>query len=239
MPPKNSSGSLAETTAEKIIRLIKENNLSPGDKLATEYEPSERLSVGRSTIREAFKLLSARNILDIRQGAGTFISPKRGIPNDPLGLTFLSDDSSLALDLLDVRLIFEPEMAVLAAINATREQCLAIDAQCAAVEKTIAANEDYSKEDIRLHQLIAEASGNKVIGNLAPIIHSSVEKSIIVTTNALMESTLVYHRKIVEAIKSGDIQSARYAMITHLNINREYIVQKNKMKQAEEENADE
>lgn len=228
-PEKKDTRSLAEIASEKIIQFIKENKLQPGDKLATEFELAERLNVGRSTVREAFKILASRNILEIKQGAGTFISPKRGIPNDPLGLTFIEDNTSLALDLLNVRLIFEPEMAVLATINATREQCKEIDAQCKKVEDVILANKDHREEDIQLHQLIATASGNKVISNLIPIIHSSVGKSIEVTTNTLRENARIYHRKIVEAIKSGDAQGARYAMIMHLNANREYIIEKNKI----------
>jgi len=228
MQKKKDSLSLTETVSEQIIQYIRQNKLVPGDKLPTEYELAENLGVGRSTIRETFKILASRNILDIKQGAGTFVSPKRGIPTDPLGLTFIDDDTSLALDLVNVRLIFEPEMAALAAINATQEQCKEIEERCKKTEEIIQKGGLYREEDIALHQAIAAASGNKVILNLVPIIHSSVEKSIAVTLDALKENTLIYHRKIVDAIKSGDIQGARYAMIMHLNINRDYIIKKQK-----------
>lgn len=223
---KKDARPLAEIAADEIIQIIKDKKMQPGDKLATEYELAEQLNVGRSSIREAFKLLTSRNILEIRQGAGTFISAKRGIPDDPLGLTFLYDDESLALDLLDVRLIFEPAIAALAAMNATKEQCRKLDEQCTKVENIIFSNEDHGRADIEFHRLIAEASGNKVVGNLVPIIHSSVEKSIDVTTNSLTRQAIIDHRKIVDAIKAGDPQGARYSMITHLNINREYIINK-------------
>ena len=228
MLEKKDSKSLSEIAAEQIIEFIKDNKMLPGDRLATEYELAEKLNVGRSTVREAFKTLASRNILEIRHGAGTFISSKRGIPNDPLGLTFIYDNNRLALDLLDVRLLFEPEMAALAAIHATRVQCKEIDNQMHIVEDLINKDLDHSEADMKFHYLIAEASGNVVIRNLIPIIHSSIEKSIKVTNNSLRENAKIYHRKIVEAIKSGDIQGSRFSMMTHLNANREYIIQKHK-----------
>ena len=64
---------------------------------------ARELGVGRSTLREAIKRLVARNILTARQGAGTFVSEKNGVPEDPLGLTFMMEEGSenLALDLQD------------------------------------------------------------------------------------------------------------------------------------------
>ena len=63
--------SLPQKISEDIIELILEENLQPGDKLPNETILSERLNAGRSSVREAMKLLASRNIVTIRQSSGT------------------------------------------------------------------------------------------------------------------------------------------------------------------------
>ena len=82
--------SRTEEAANHIIEYITSNRMQPGDRMPTEPELLEQLSVSRTTLREAVKTLSARNILEIRQGSGTYISKRCGVPDDPLGLTFIS-----------------------------------------------------------------------------------------------------------------------------------------------------
>lgn len=174
MVKKNNQLSLVDVTANKIIEYIKKNNLKPDDKLPTEQESIKIFKVSRSTLREAIKLLVSRNILTTVQGSGVFISRKRGIPTDPLGLMFMMNDPSLFLDLINTRLILEPPTAALACQNATDEQLVEIKKACLAAEEKIQSNQPYLDEDIQLHYLIAAASGNQIIKNLVPIIHTSV-----------------------------------------------------------------
>lgn len=182
MDEKKETGKLLTRAVEKkIIKIIKENYMQPGDKLKNEYELAELLNVSRGTIREAIKSLISRNILEVRQGAGTFVSNKNGVPEDPLGLTFISDikeDKKVALDLLDIRLMLEPEIAALAAVKGTTKQIKTMLEQCKIVEELIKKGEDYREADILFHKRIAQCSGNRVIENLIPIINSSVSLTI-------------------------------------------------------------
>ena len=221
----NSNGTaLPDTVAARIIRHIQEHRLMPGDKLPTEQELIEMFQVSRSTLREAFKTLVSRNILETRQGSGTYVSPKRGIPTDPLGLTFLQTESPLALDLLEIRLILEPELAALAAARATTCQLARIEAACTATEQDIHANRPHDYNDLTLHREIAAASGNKIAPNLIDIIYSSIKQNINITYGSLRAHTLIYHRRMVDSIKNRDPQGARYAVIVHLSENRRYIM---------------
>ena len=70
--------SLPQKISEDIISLILEENLQPGDKLPNESILSKRLDAGRSSIREAMKLLASRNIVSIRQGSGTYVASSPG-----------------------------------------------------------------------------------------------------------------------------------------------------------------
>ena len=70
---------LPQKISDDIVALILEENLKPGDKLPNETILSQRLDVGRSSLREAMKLLASRNIVTVRQGSGTYIAASPGM----------------------------------------------------------------------------------------------------------------------------------------------------------------
>ena len=113
--------SLPQKISEDIIALILEENLQPGDKLPNETILSERLNAGRSSVREAMKLLASRNIVTIRQGSGTYIASSPGMVDDPLGFTFIGNKQKLINDLLEVRFLLEPPIAAMAATRADKK----------------------------------------------------------------------------------------------------------------------
>ena len=67
--------------------------------------------VGRSTVREAVKGLVTRGVLEVRRGDGTYVISTSYMENDVLGFGNVEDRYRLALDLFDVRLMIEPEIA--------------------------------------------------------------------------------------------------------------------------------
>jgi GntR family transcriptional regulator, transcriptional repressor for pyruvate dehydrogenase complex len=214
---------LSAAVEEQIIAMIQAKGLKPGDRLENEYELAKQLRVGRGTVREAIKGLVSRNILVVRQGSGTFVSPRQGVPSDPLGLVFAKKDKRLALDLLEVRLIVEPEIASLAAVRATDEDIQRIEFQCSKVEKLIKEKKPYHQQDVLFHQYIAQGSQNQVVKTLVPVIYSSTSLNIDLTHNELLENTIRFHRQLVDTIREHDPQGARYAMICHLSENRKTI----------------
>ncbi len=119
---------LAQAAAEDIIEMIRTNHMKPGDRLENEYELAKKLNVGRSTVREAVKA-SKQKYTDDKRGAGTFISQNEGVAVDPLGISLMGKDEEIALELLDVRMILEPESAALAAIHADKNEIAEISRQ--------------------------------------------------------------------------------------------------------------
>ena len=111
----NRTSSLAEQVADQINQVIIDQNINAGEKLPNEFELAAHLNVGRGTIREAVKLLVARNCLEIRRGKGTFVVEKPGQIEDPLGFAYVKDKITLAVDLMELRLQLEPWVAQLAA----------------------------------------------------------------------------------------------------------------------------
>jgi len=66
--------SLADTLAQRLQRRIAAGKFRTGERLPTESELMRMFGVGRSTVREAVRMLSDRGFLNVRQGAGTFVA---------------------------------------------------------------------------------------------------------------------------------------------------------------------
>lgn len=218
--------SRADVAAARIIDLIRAENLHPGDKLPNEQDLAVLLDVGRSTLREAIKRLITRNILVVRQGSGTYVSTQMGVPEDPLGLTFIEKGPKLAKDLVELRLMIEPEMAGSAAEHITDEQKKELTIRCNNLEQKLSAGESYINDDALFHCYIAECAHNSVLQNLMPTIITAVSISIKESGDGFRTRANYEHRCILDAICRNDSIGARYAMITHLNVTRDYFAQR-------------
>lgn len=214
---------LAEQVEEQIFRYILDTSIDLGQKLPNEFELGEMFHAGRSTIREAIKSLASKGIVEVRRGSGTYVISTVPIEADPLGLRALPDKTALALDLVNVRLMLEPGIAELAAINATEEDIAELNRLCDSVETKIQHGERYIEDDIALHTAIAASSKNRVTEQLIPIIDTAVMMFVNVTHQKLVDETILTHRMVVDAIANHDTIGARSAMTMHLNFNRDLI----------------
>ncbi len=214
---------LAEQVQEQLYQYIMTLPDAVGSKLPNEFELGKRFGVGRSTIREAVKLLSSRGILEVKRGSGTYVVRLTPIDQDPLGLQQIKNKVKLAMDLADVRLLLEPGIAELAAIHATQEELILLGRLCREVEQKIEAKEDHTEADIAFHTAIARCSGNTVVEQLMPMIDTAVMTFVQVTHKQLIQETIKTHRAILDAITERDVIGARTAMEMHLIFNRNKI----------------
>lgn len=212
--------SRSETIIDDILEYIVKNKLKADDKLPNEFELAEILGVGRSTVREGVKALISRNILEIRRGDGTYVSPKQGRIDDPLGLMFFEDKYCAGMDFLELRILIEPTVASLAAKNVTKEDVLEIEQACLNVDEMILKGENHLHKDLEFHTIIAEKSGNIAMLRLVPIIGQAVFLFGNINRLSLVKETMETHHDIVDAIKIGDSAGARDAMYMHLIQNR-------------------
>jgi len=216
---------LAEQTQEQIYQYILKTPIPVGTKLPNEFKLGELFGVGRSTIREAVKLLVSRGVLEVRRGSGTYVVSTTPADLDPLGLRHVEDKAALALDLVNVRLMLEPGIAEMAALYAKEEDVRRLRELCEVVEEKIRTGGDYIEEDIAFHCCVARCSGNKVVEQLVPIIDTAVMMFVNITHKKLADETISTHRAIVEAIGEGDPIGARTAMMMHMTMNRNLIKQ--------------
>ena len=187
MPPTEGGGMeiitgknkrLSDDVAETIMSMIKvEKKYNPGDKLPNELQLSEELGVSRITLREAIRILVARNVLEIKRGKGTFIREDY----TPKMVAGLEDTASAKVDiddLYEMRLIFEPEIAYYATIRASDRELERIFAIGKEIEELLLKGIDYTHKEMMFHCSIANATHNEFINQLEPVLHQSIEKGV-------------------------------------------------------------
>ena len=221
---KSDRRHLVSQVEDEILRYIQENPSLLGGKIPNEFDLSQKFSAGRSTIREAVKSLASKGVLEVRQGAGTFVLSTSTVEDDPLRLSRYNDRLQLALELFDVRLMIEPGIAERAALNATDEDIAEITRLCDEVEELYLSGHDHVRKDIEFHKKIAHCSRNRVVEELVPLIVSAVFTFANVTHRLLLHETIETHRAITQAISRHDHTGAKCAMEMHLIYNRQMIL---------------
>ena len=215
--------SLSEYTAKQIIDYIITEKLQPGDQLPNEIELGNALGVGRSTVREAAKILISRNIIRIERGRGTFVSQNPGVSDDPLGFQFVQNKSQLLLELLQLRAIIEPSLAELAAQNATAEEINRLQLFEGKLEKAYDKKLDHSEFDVSFHTEVAKCSHNSVVDLIFPLLIKTVPMAVQYTHYALVTETIDDHVAIIKAISDRDGRTARNTMEEHIRRNIRFV----------------
>lgn len=227
---------LGDRIEDELMRYILEEPVEVGQKIPNEFDLAKRFGVGRSTIREAVKSLVSKGILEVKRGSGTYVISTCPPQEDPLGLSRLQEDKyKLALELFDVRLMLEPEIAAQAAEYATAEEMEQLKALRDQVEEIYQSGGDHIPKDIEFHTCIARCSKNRVVEMLVPVINTAVMTFANLTHRMLMKETIETHRAMVDAIVDQDPVGARCAMIMHLTYNRQALVRL--LKEQREENS--
>ncbi|MEV6769265.1 FadR/GntR family transcriptional regulator [Nocardia sp. NPDC051030] len=210
--------SVTDDAIAKIKAMIVSGDLKPGSRLPREADLAAELGVSRNSLREAVRALSLVQILDVRQGDGTYVASLE--PNSLLDamsflLDFHQDDS--VLDILGVRRILEPAATALAAQQMTDEQIahlhtLVEPPQSGAITDLVAL-------DLSFHAAIAAASGNKVLASLLDSLSMPTTRARIwrgVTEEGAFERTVAEHRGICDAIAAHDPELAHARALAHV-----------------------
>ena len=144
--------------------------------------------------------------------------------DDPLGLAQFEDKYRLAMELFEVRMLLEPDVAAVACQKATEEDKKRIKSLCDEVEQLYLSGQNHIKKDMEFHETIARCSGNRVVEVLIPVILTAITTFANLTHRKLINETIDTHRAITDAILSGDTMGAKCAMIMHLTYNRQTII---------------
>jgi len=109
------------TVLEEIRNYIDQHQLTPGDKLPSERELSEKLETGRSSVREALRAMELLGLIETRQGEGTFLGTYNSFQTVELISSFVLRDTDTQNDLVLIKRILEKEAAKLAFYHITEK----------------------------------------------------------------------------------------------------------------------
>ena len=209
---------LADKVADSIYKMIKtENKFEAGEKLPNENEMAKMFGVSRTTLRESVKILATAGVLEIKRGRGTFVS-KNIVNVDKTELEHINSYKIKLVDLFEVRLAIEPEVAFWAAQRATDDEIAEIEKRGLAVEKTLIMHKDRTDDELLFHKSIAEAAHNEFMIELLPMIFKAIERGVAISEQIteISDDTLYDHRSIVRFLNGRDAEGARTAMRLHL-----------------------
>lgn len=191
---------LVNETIQQLENYIQQKELMIGDKLPVEKELAEIFGVGRSTLREAVKILVFSNVLEVKQGSGTFVK------NGSIG------DFSLG-DLLRVRSMIESEAVVLAAAHQTDKDMLHLKEVLFQRNQLLEAGKfsEYIEADLAFHQQIVSISRNpfliKWYNELLPDIKLHLSQQVLRMEDYQDNTSL--HNKMYRALLEGKVEEAQ------------------------------
>jgi DNA-binding FadR family transcriptional regulator len=211
------STKLVDDVVNQIQQKISTGTILPGDKLPPEPELMQLFNVGRSTIREAVRVLVHAGLLEKKQGFGTYLKSSP-IIQEPLTHRLLRAE---LIEVFEARKMIELEIARLAAQRHDDSDLLNmrqhLDARNSALQQN--DSENYSKADVEFHMAVAIASKNAVIIDLyrtfTHILSDAMSK--LNRNYSSHDPQSHYHEQVYEAIKNGDSDQAVHWTLNILN----------------------
>ncbi|WP_460799875.1 FadR/GntR family transcriptional regulator [Microbacterium sp. GXF0217] len=213
------------TVLEHIETDLLEGRLGPGDRLPSERELSADLGVGRSSVREALRVLEVMGLIRTASGSGPqagaiVIATPTGGMSALLRLQVAAQGFPLT-DVVKTRLVLEDAVATALAADPDRDTGEA-HRMLAAMDSDALTPAEFLALDAQLHLALAEASGNAVIAAMMAGLRTAIESYVqagvagIDDWTAMAVRLRAEHHAIVEAIDAGDGDHARTLLKTHI-----------------------
>lgn len=228
MPPRTQKVDVTARLLATFKQLISEGTLSPGARLPAERELASNLHVSRGSLRQVLKMLEIMGVVSQRVGDGTYLNAAaHSMLAEPMEFLILLDGISFE-ELMDARLIVEPELAARAATRASAEQVAALRRSLDGMEGGNGRHIDAIEDDLQFHRTIFQMAENRVCSLMFSMVHESMRSLMEITSRMVEpEHTLRLHHRIYTAIKKGDSSEARARMFAHLTDARALLIRSN------------
>jgi GntR family transcriptional repressor for pyruvate dehydrogenase complex len=210
---------LPEEIASRLMDLIRAERLRPGDKLPAERNLAAAMQVSRPVLREALRALAIMKVVDIRQGAGTYITalePQQLVSH----LDFVISKDPVALSqVIETRRVVETGNVRLAAVRITTSQLDGLEGILAELYTALDDADRFSSLDIAFHDAVCRAAGNFLLAQFMAIINTlaKVSRERTGATREFRERALRDHEPVLRALRAHDPDAAADAMQAHLD----------------------
>lgn len=203
---------------QRLRELLQSGRYPQEGRLPPERGLSVELGISRAALRKALSVLEAENLIWRHVGRGTFVGPRTIGKQEA---RFMAAEITNPAEIMEVRMVFEPKMAAIAALRATPGN---LEKMTNALVKSEAATDPLSFElwDGALHQAIAASTGNSLLISFFKAINSLREDKLwgrlkeASFSRSRHQSYCRQHRKLVDAINDRDAVTAERMMRTHL-----------------------
>lgn len=204
----------------KLREMIQRGELRSGDRLPPERDLAKLFGVSRPTLRAGLRSLSAVGVLQSRQGAGTFVVKADASPSlDGSALRLMAALHGFTrAEMFEARMSLEMCVAGLAAERATHDQMATLAEELAGMFAALDEPEQFLIHDMRFHQTVAAASGNRILTalmNMVAAVFFDARRKTVKNATDLKESAEM-HRQIYRAIRERNAEAARSMMREHL-----------------------
>ncbi len=223
--------SLVEVFISRFENLILTGKIAISQKLPSERELALQLGVSRPVVHEGLVDLAAKGLVTMKPRVGTVVNDYRkegslAILNSIINYQQGGLDPDLLDSLLETRALVEIETTRLAAENRTEEHMKSFH-EILEKEEATSANDikRITKLDFDFHHTIGMASGNHIypllINSFKPVYMNFT--SVFFSDAGMLPITLVFHRKLIEAISDKDAARAVSVMTETLNHGEEHL----------------
>ncbi|MGW4058148.1 FadR/GntR family transcriptional regulator [Amycolatopsis sp. NPDC004747] len=217
--PANLASAVTAELVERVVRGVHPS----GTSLPAEPVLCESFSVSRTVVREAVKLLQAKGLVQVRQGAGTVVNPAsmwNMLDELVLAAVIAEDETSAVLDdLVVTRRLLESDMALVAARTAGPEVVERLGELVDLMDELVDDPDAYREQDLAFHDTIMQVSGNRLARGVVRALESQVVNTARYVgpgERALCVASNKGHRRVYERIAAGDGEGAAKAMFDHI-----------------------
>jgi GntR family transcriptional repressor for pyruvate dehydrogenase complex len=208
---------LYEQLVERLLAIIHEMGLGPGDRLPPERELAAGLGVSRASVRQALVVLEVQGLVEVRHGEGAILLDNR---SDAAVLSAVAAHTRRLTEVIEAREALEVKLAGLAAERRTDEDMSRIDEALALMEQEVAAGERGLGGDEKFHAAVTAAARSRLLADLMQEIAAAIRESRIESLSQpdRPQQSLASHREIAAAIRAGEEAAATEAMRRHIRL---------------------
>ena len=210
---------VAEEVADRIRTLILDGTFPQDQPLPSERVLTEQFGVSRGSIRDAFRMLETIGLIETRHGRGTFpreLTVDRLVAPLASMMTYQHD---LQDELLDVRRMFEPAVARVAATRATEEDFADLQRILDAQHRKLKKGQSAIAEDTAFHAALARSTRNRVVVSLMATLNDLLVESrkLTLKQKGRPAKSVEGHEAVVAALRRRDADGAARAMSNHID----------------------
>lgn len=217
-----STGRVAERVVDEICSYIESRGLANGDKLPPERVFMELLGVGRSSLREALRVLSTVGVIDVRHGDGMYVASSPATPRANPKAIFDATEQNALRNLVETRYGIELAAVTAAIRRATDEDLAGLQRLLDEQEGRLAQEPDFVWEPLGFELAVIELSGNSWLYEVELMLRDSwlALSSGLRASVGRHEEWLTEHRAIVASMRSRNVLQAQRLVMAHLSLER-------------------